>query len=325
MEIQTENGLKEALKFLEEGNPVQAQQVINGLFEHDLESKELSYTNRCCIFWLDTSKRLLEQNHREQKTYDDYNYQGDILLSEWKSFQLFLSKEKFTYEPALYAVRKGFFSTALKHFTKLISVQTKITDERDTYRKAEIFKNAGICYKKLGDFESARDCLSEANNICPNRASVLAELADCYSLCGEDRYGKVLFREAFFIDPESIDVDFLDSELIKYLINKTKEMGYKGKVMQYWIPVYGVLCSIFNIKRDLTSQEVCRLKQNIFAMENENKDPSSNSNILIPKLLNSYFWLIDHYVQKKENLTKINEILLKIKILDSSVYETYIR
>lgn len=309
MEIQTETGLKEALNYLEQGQPFQAQQVLGSLFEQDLECKELSYANRCCTFWIDTARRLKELEVHER---------GQRMLSEWKSFQQFLSREKFSYEPALYAVKKGFFTSALKIYTKLM-------DEKDAFHKAEIYRNAGICYKELGDFENARNCLSEANNIYPNLASVLAELADCYSLCGEDRFGKVLFREAFYLDPESIDVDFLDSELIKCLITETSKKGYTGKVMRYWIPVYGVLGGIFNIKRELTTQEVCRLKQNIYAMESEYKDPACNTDLLVPKLLNNYFWLIDHYVLKHENVTKINEVLLKIKILDPSVYSAYIK
>jgi len=309
MEIQTEAELKEALSYLEQGQPFQAQQVLSTLFEQDLECKELSYTNRCCTFWIDTAKRL--------KELEDYE-RGQQMLSEWKSFQMFLAREKFSYEPAFYAVRKGFFNSALKLYIKLM-------DETEALHKAEIYRNAGICYKELGDFENAKNCLSEANSIYPNIPSVLAELADCYSLCGEDKFGKVLFREAFFINPESIDLDFLDSELIKCLISKTKEKGYKGKVLMYWIPVFGVLYGIFNIKRELTTQEVCRLKQNIYAMESEYKDPACNTDILVPKLLNSYFWLIDHYDLKHESVNKINEILLRIKILDSSVYNQYVK
>lgn len=308
MEIQTETGLKEALKFLEEAQPVQAQGVISTLFEHELDCKELSYTNRCCIFWIDSTKRLKELNDFEK---------GVQLLADWKSFQLFLSREEYIYEPAYFAVHKGFFKAALQHYTRFL-------EEKEPLRKAEALQNAGICYKELGDFENARNCLSEANNFYPNQASVLAQLADCYSLCGEDRYGKVLFREAFFLDPEKIDIDFLDSQLIKCLISKTAEHGYTGKVLQYWIPVYGTLYGIFNIKRELTPQEVSKLKRNIYEMENEYKDPGCNAKILVPRLLNSYFWLIDHYVLKHENATKINEILLKIKILDSSVYNAFV-
>ena len=309
MEIQTETGLKEVISYLEQGQPFQAQQVLAVLYEQDLESKELAYANRCCTFWIDTARRL--------KELDEYE-RGQQMLSSWKNFQLFLSRENFSYEPAFYAVKKGFFSSALKLYTKLM-------DEKEDLHRAEIYRNAGICYKKIGDFENARLCLSEANNIYPNLASVLAELADCYSLCGEDKFGKVLFREAFFLNPEQIDVDFLDSELIKCLIKKAQEKGYSGKSMLNWIPVYGVLDGIFNIKRELTTQEVCRLKQNIYAMESEYKDPACNADLLVPKLLNSYFWLIDHYVLRHENVAKINEVLLKIKILDSSIYNLYVK
>jgi len=310
MEIQTEKGLKEVLQLLENADPVQAQLNISKLFEHEIDSKELSYTNRCCTFWIETTGRLKSISNSYEK--------GQRLLSDWKAFQEFLSKENFVYQPAFYSVQKGWFSAALEYYTKQM-------DEKDPVHRAEMYRNAGICCKKLGNFERARHCLSEANDISPKTASILAELADCYSLCGEDRYGKVLFREAFFLDADSIDTYFLDSELIKCLIAKTEEKGHTGKAFKQWIPVYGVLCGIFNIKRELTSQEVGRLKQNIYAMENEYKDPSCNTEVLVPSLLNSYFWLIDHYVLTHESTSKVNEVLLKIKILDSSIYEAYIK
>ena len=310
MEIKTEAGLKEALVLMTLGNPFEAQKIIGSLFENDLESTELMYTNKCCVFWSDSIQRL-------KRIEDSYERSENVLL-EWKNFQSYISREDETYEPALIAVQQGFFSNALEEFKKLM-------EEKDALQKAEIYRKIGICYKKLGDFENARIFLTEANNIYPNMSSVIAELADCYSLCGEDKIGKVLFREAFFTAPENIDLDFLDSELIKCLIEKTKSKGYTGKVLQYWIPVYGVLSGVFNIKRELTSQEVARLKKDIYAMENEIKDPSCNSEILIPRMLNCYFWLMDHYDLARETQAKINEVLLRIKILDSSVYEAYIK
>ena len=310
MDFQTEAELKVALGFLQQGNPLEAQKIISSLFEHDLESTELMYTNKCCIFWIDSIKRLKSMN-------DSFERSENILL-EWKNFQDYISRESLPYEPAQFAVQQGFFKNALEEYKKML-------EEKDPLQKAEIFKNAGICYKKLGDFENARAFLTEANNIYPNLSSVLAELADCYSLCGEDKFGKVLYREAFFADPDSIDLDFLDSELIKCLIEKTKSKGYSGKALLYWIPVYGVLGGVFNIKRELTSQEVARLKKDLYAMENEIKDPSCNSEILIPRMLNCYFWLMDHYDLANENQAKINEVLLRIKLLDTAVYEMYIK
>ena len=311
METETEAGLKEVLQFFEDGKPEQAQKVISRLFEIDLDSREVAYCNRCCNFWIDALNRL--------KSADDIYVQSENILQEWKAFQNFISHESFVYEKAYFAVAKGFFSTALFHFLKIVD------GVKESFQRADIYRKAGICYKKLGDFENALACLTEANNAHPNLASVLAELADCYSLCGNDRVGKVLFREAFFLAPEFIDLDFLDSELIKCLISQTRKKGFSGKEQLYWIPVYGTLNGVFNVKRELNSQEVGKLRKNIYAMENEFKDPSCNESILIPKMLNSYFWLIDHYILTHENAAKINEVLLKIKLLDSSIYEAYIK
>ncbi len=319
MEIQTEKGIKESLKYIEEGNPEKAQKITASLFETELECPELSYTNRSCYFWIETSRRL-------QDVTDSYEL-GIRLLSEWKNFQIFLSRDGYIYEPAYTSFKIGFFKTALKHYTKLIQECQSGSQNliKDPVRRAEIYRNAGICWKKLGNFDDARACLTEANNINSNMASVVAELADCYALCGEDKFAKVLFREAFFIDPEDVDIDFLDSELIKCLIQETIQKGYTGKVLHYWIPVFGILGGIFNIKRELTSQEVGRLRQNIFAMESEYKDPACNGDVLVPQLLNNYFWLVDHYVLTHENPARINEILLKIKILEPTVYDLYVK
>ena len=96
-------------------------------------------------------------------------------------------------------------------------------------------------------------------------------------------------------------------------------------MLQEWIPVYGVLFGIFTVKRELRSQEVGRLKQEIYAKENESKDPSSDTNILTPRLINLYFWLIDHYVLTNTEQSKINQILLKIKILDPAIYSLFVK
>lgn len=310
MENQLELQLKESLSFLERGNPLEAQKIISSLFEQDLEDERIVYTSRCCVFWIDTLARL--------NKIEDPSERVENMLLEWKTFQSFISRDEFSYEPAFYAFQKGFFSAALSECLALV-------DEKDSLQRAEMYRKAGICYKKLGDFENALNCLKEANITYPKLASVLAELGDCYSLCGEDRIGKVLFREAFFINPENIDLDFLDSELIKCLIKKTREKGYTGKALLYWIPVYGLLSGILNVKKELSPQEVGRLKKNIYAMENEFKDPSFSGEILVPHLLNSYFWLIDHYILARENPAKINEVLIKMKILDSSIYQAYIK
>ena len=178
-------------------------------------------------------------------------------------------------------------------------------------------------YKKLGEYENARNFLSESNRLHPGNSTVLAELADCFALCGEDRNAKLLFREAFFINAKKIDLRLLDSELIQCLVRKIEEHGFTGDELLEWIPVYGNIFGVFTIKRQLKTQEISKLQQEIYATENELKDPSCNSKLLTPRLCNLYFWLIDHYSLNHEDAPRINEILMRIKILDPFIYQLY--
>ena len=309
MENHTAAGLKEALSFLEAGNPIQAKKVLDNSLIYELDSKELIFTGKCCLYW----QEIIVNVSKISNSFD----RGEQLLSEWKNFQTTYRQYDWVYEPAMSAVCHGVFSLALQNFNSLLA-------EKDESLKAEILRKVGLCYKKLGEFDNAKMILSEANKLKEGQAAVIADLADCYALCGNDKASKALFKEAFFIDYEKVDLDFLDSQLITRLIKKTEEKGYKGDELKAWIPVYGVLWGVFNIKRAMKSREVSRLRQDIYALEMEIRDPSRANPYQTPRLLNLYFWLID-YCQSAQEDKLINEILLKIKILDTYVYNLYVK
>lgn len=310
MEIQTEKGLKEALIYLESGNPSKAHQLLSDLFRKELDSREVLYTTLCCTFWEDLISRL--------NSYEDPYERGDVLLNEWKNFCHYINRQKGDFRPAFEATQQGIFTLALQNYQKVLE-DISVTD------KSEVYQKAGLCFKKTGNFESACNCLTQANNIKSGQAPVLAELADCYSLCGEDRHAKVLFREAFFIAPEKIELDHLDSKLIRELVKKTRSTGCSERSLPFWIPVYAVIWGVFTVKRVLSSQEVAHLKQAVYAMENEIKNPKCDQEILVPSLLRNYFWLIDHYVMSENSSREVNEVLLRMKVLNKPIYELFVK
>ena len=79
---------------------------------------------------------------------------------------------------------------------------------------------------------------------------------------------------------------------------------------------------VFTMKRSLKFQEISRLKQEIYALENEQKAPMRSSELTVPRLINLYFWLID-FCQANNDSSLVTETLLKIKILDTGVYNLY--
>ena len=307
METQSASTLMSAYALIGEGNLREAQAMLEDALAKDLDNHDLVFAASCCSFWKDTVERLPDLDSFEQ---------GESLINHWKRFKQRVEREENPLEQTVYTFRKIVFSTALEQYGKNL-------DKADNLFRSEICRKIGFCYKQLGDFETALGYLQEAYSTIEGRADIIAEMADCYDLCGEDKPAKLLFREAFFLDPQKVDLAFLESPLIGKLTALVAEKGLSGEELQEWIPVYGTIFGVFNVKRKLKSQEIGRLKQDIYAKENEMKDPNNNLALIKPRLLNMYFWLVDYCELAQENNAKIQEALLKIKILDKNIYMLY--
>jgi hypothetical protein len=286
-----------------------ATERLERALDLDYESPEVLWSLKCANFW---SERLLRlealPNHFER---------GEYAISQWKSFASFASKLDGEFEPALFAFKRFAFSLALAQYSALPS------DEKESH-EAELALRVGICLKGAGDYVGALRSLEAAARERKEDAALLAELADAYALQGDERSSKALFREAFFVSAQRVDIELLESGMIRRLAAKVAELGYKGAELAEWIPVYGALTGVFSVKRELKAVEVGKLRQSIYQLENEAKEGGEDRATLVPRLINRYFWVIDHYIASREDRAKIDEVLLKVRLLDQSVYKQYI-
>jgi len=315
MSTQAENDeLAKAYEFLKKSQLAKASEILSEALQDDLENNEILYTLKGINYWNQKLSRL-----RDLETPYD---QGESIVSHWKEFTETMSQGNLYFERSMYAIRQGIFSLACDCYEEMINNSGKVQPSPDLYRKI------GLCHKKLGDYEIALKYLEKANSMAKDSAAILAEMADCYALCGEERTAKVLFREAFFIDAQKVDLSMLDSELICCLIKQTEQLGYSGAVLHEWIPVYGVLYGVFSVKRELRAIEIGKLKQAIFVLYNSlNDERTSESDraLIEPRLINHYFWQIDQYIITNESRAKIQEVLRRIRILNPTIYEEYLK
>lgn len=309
MNTESEIELSKAYDFLKSGNLKRAHEILKNALEQDLENKEILYTMRCIFFW----SNELDNIGQLSSPYE----QGESIVLRWKKFTQFIEDDGSSFERSVYAIRQGVFSLALQYYQAMF---------KDNVQQpgADLYRKVGLCLKRLGDYETALKCLESANSIISGSAEILSEMADCYAFCGEDKMAKLLFREAFFIDPLKVDLTLLDSELICNLVTQTSKMvKANGQLLQEWIPVYGVIFGVFTVKRELSGIEIGKLKQSIYALESDLREDGNEPTLLIPRLINHYFWLIDHYGNSSEDFPKIDETLLKIKILDINIHDKY--
>jgi tetratricopeptide (TPR) repeat protein len=285
-----------------------ATELLEKALDVDFEHPEVLWSLKCANFWAERVERLEATPNLFER--------GEYAVAQWKAFVSFAAKLGGEFERGYYSFKHFAFSLALGQYRALPP------EEKESH-EAELALRVGLCHKGAGDYDSALRHLEAAARERKEDAEVLAELADAYALGGESRASKALFREAFYLGAGRIDLELLESEMIRRLIARVAELGYKGPELAEWIPVYGTVLGVFTVKRELKAVEVGKLRQAIYQLENETKEGGDERALLIPRLINRYFWLIDHYMAAKEDRAKIDEILLKVRLLDPSIYKQY--
>lgn len=305
-----DNRLRDAYESLKDGKAGDALDCLRQALEMDFEHPELLYALKCLSWWIEKIKRL-----------DDFqdNYErGEFILSQWKPYYVFLDRFEAdgVYDNCQYAIKRFVFSMALEFILGILG-------EGSNQQDPALLLQAGRCCKGAGSWEEARGYLEQAGGLKKEDGAILSELADINALLGDERAAKVLFREAFFLDPQAIDLQAMESEMIVSLRERVSGLGYQGQEIAEWIPVWGAIWGIFSVKRELKAVELGRLKQSILAMENEYRIKKSDDPILKPRLLNRYFWLIDNCGYGRDTSGLVYETMLKIKFIDPAVYEQY--
>jgi len=306
--VQAAGLVKKAYDKLKDCEAATARELLEQALSIDLDNEEIKHALKCVLWWIEHTRRI-------ENIKDPYE-KGGFVISLLKQYFVFLGQFDKTFEQCQYAVRYFVYSTALHFFDGLLNSPANQHDPG-------LLLLVGRCYKGLGDYDKALNYLEQAVRFKREDAETLAEVADINALLAETKAAKALFREAFFLDPSKIDIRSLESALIRQLRDKVLELGYGEEELCEWIPVYGYLWGVFSVKRELKQMEVGRLRQSIFSLEAEYEANPGKREMLKPRLLNRYFWLIDHYENSGEDTSLIEETLLKIKVTDQDIYQRY--
>jgi tetratricopeptide (TPR) repeat protein len=305
---QAEGLLKKAYDKLKAADAPEACELLEEAMNLDFENDEIKHALKCVHWWLEHSRRIDGIKNPYEK--------GSFFVSLFKQYYVFLGQFEKTYDQCQYAVRYFVYSRALFFLNELLGSHSNKHDHG-------LLLMVGRCYKGLGNYDSALNYLEQAVRIKREDAETLAEVADTNALLAQTKAAKALFREAFYLDPSKINLRSLESELIIKLCADVSALGYKEEELREWVPVYGYLWGVFSVKRELKQLEAGRLKQSIFSLETEYNANPSRQGLLKPRLLNHYFWLIDHYESSREDAHLIEETLLKIKVTDPDIYKMY--
>jgi len=298
--------LEAAWQDLREGLHAEAFGKLEQALALDVGRPGTASALKCAAFWRERQARI--------DALKDPWEQGEATLAQWKLFVPFAERLGDVPERCLFSLKQRAFSTALALYRRVL--------EAGAGEDPQLLWRIGRCAKGIGAYDVAVEFLERANRERREDAAILAELADAYSLAGEERDAKVFFREAFFIDAQAVDLGLLESPLVGRLAAKLAAMGYAEPELAEWMPVYGAIFGVFSVRRELKPLELGRLKQAIFQLEKEVHREGS-PRVLVPRLINRYFWLIDHYRTVGEQRERVEEVLARIRELDPRVHRDY--
>jgi tetratricopeptide (TPR) repeat protein len=313
--------LDKAYRCLKAGDAEAALGFLDEELTVNFENREAVFAEKVLKWWLEKMSSLGRFSSDIEK--------GCYILSQWKLYYVFAAQLEADsgsdFDTCQYVLKHFVYSKALLCFSELL-------DGGMNRHDPELLFFVGKCYKGTGDYDSALNYIEQAARFERDNVAVLSELADVKALLGDERQAKALLREAFFLDPQGIDLRSLECEFLKRLVAELHNMKVTGAALPEWLPVLGSLLGVFSVKRELKSAELGRLKQSIFALENELR--LRNDPIVKPRLLNRYIWLLDHYENeiRKAGLTE-NEIMefqsfieqtkIKFKILSPKIFAEF--
>ncbi len=305
-----EKHLNFAKQFLFQGKIEDSWDSFHDALVMNFESEEAKSGMKIAGYWKERQAKL--------QSIEDNFEKGEFLLREFKSFlKNFITVNSITSNHGVKSIEHWIFSTAYVSFKKYGEVT-------NNEKNPDILLKQGFCQKVMGNYDLARELLEEAVNLTKNNSSILAQLADVYSLINEEKHSKLFFREAFFIAPQDIDLDSLESVIIKKITEELKYKDYSLNELKEWIPVYGTILGLFSVKKELKPIEVGLLKQSIYSLNNQLTIGEIDKGIVVPRLINHYLRLLEFFVSTKGSKTEIEEVLLNIKLLDKKIYDLYL-
>ncbi len=298
-----------AHKLLEEGSFSDAIALFENIIGENAGYPGVPDGIRAARFWIGRENKL--------KKYSNPYGKARLLLKEWRDFEKFMTKNSVKHGRSTAAIQKYIFRDIIESFTQAYN--------EGVAPDTGILIQIGDCFKKLGNFERAIDMFEYARSFDKEDPSLLSKLGDCYFSIDETSKAKVLFREAFFIDPGLIELDSIESPFIHMVYAKTVQQISNPDTSIYWIPVIAEVSRAFNVKREPKKGEIEKLREEIRKLEAEYSTNKKMRDYIKPKLINHYFWLIDSLKIVGGSKKEIEESLGRINEIDSEIFSQYMK
>lgn len=305
-------GINKAFRYLENGEFDQATTLFNSLIDSNPDYPGLTEGYRTSRFW--------GNRQNEFSNLSDGKKSADFLMKEWSDFQKYAMDKNLTHSTAYKSVQKYIFYTASEHY------KTAFKNEENPTDNFNLLVNLATCFTGLDEYSRAIETLEYIRSAYKSNTIITAMLAESYYHIGEVPKSMMLFREAFFVNPQELNISQIKSKPVIELFNIAKNNISSEQDPREWIPIYGYIMDIFYVKQQLSRQTVEMIKKDIYNLEKSfqmmSKDKLNETNI-VPRLINKYLWMYDYFSFQTYDFDALTDIRKRLIKMNKSIFEPY--
>lgn len=299
-----------ALTYIREAKFDKALEMMENVLHNNADFPAVVEAIKSIKFWENRWLKIMRQPLGKE--------QADLLINEWNNYLNFIKSFKLTEN-----FNKVFVTFKNLIYKKIIK-NLILEFEKSDVPSLDLLKKLGSIFFEIEDYNKAIEILEYAKKFNSKDSFILSLLAESYYFTGNEKEALLLFKEAFFYEPSKIDLSLLKSDPIKKLKEVILNDGIPEKYLSEWIPVYGTVLNIFNIRREISKDEINKIISDADEIEMELNNPHLNKEIAIPRLINKYLWIIEYYFFQLSNKNYTRIYLNKLKNINFKIYEKYL-
>jgi len=245
--------------------------------------------------------------------------QAEVFFSEWENYLKFIKsfENNENFEKIFIAFKNLIYKRIIENLI--------FEFEQSEILSLDLLKKLGKIFFEIEDYKNAIEIMEYAYGFNKRDSFIISILADSYYLTGEEDRALILYREAFFYEPEKIELNILKSEPIKFLKEIALSEGIKNEYLNEWIGVLGIVLNVFNQRNNLTPEDVNKIEIEIKDLESKLANGGIKFEILKPRLIYRYLLLIEYYFYQISNRDFARIYLTKLKGIDINIYNRYIK
>jgi tetratricopeptide (TPR) repeat protein len=294
---------KNIYRNLRNGDLGNAEDLTLKGMEEDIHNQDYEKILKIIKFW---------QNRQELFRYEAGG--GEALIREWDKFIDFCNEQRIDNKKAVISIKNYVYGRSVEFLIE--SYRLSPVPERDTLiLLGETFYEIGILDKAIETLEYA---LSLAAGDADTQVYTL--LGDIYYEIGENDSAMVMFNEAFLKFPQLVNIDRIEYPPMKKIRSAVMEDGFRDNEVPEWIPIYGYLYEGLTARKKMEYNDYMEMKEKVLDYEKSLKLDKKVRNIIVPRLINFYLWLLDYFIFQLgafESAEKVSKRIIELLEISS--------